>query len=128
VKRNLLAASIVSCVLAGVGVTSAVAAPPVNGIHLTQSEVKKLAREARTPEQYTTLAGYYDQQQREYSQRAAEEKAEWVRRSQFTASIEAKYPRPVDSARYRYEYFTGKASEAAALSARYTQLLASAAQ
>ena len=123
-KRNLLAFGILSCVLAGLGTSVAVASPAQNDTHYTQAQLKRLAREAHTPEQYATLAGYYDLQQKHFSQLAADEKAEWIRRSQFTESIEAKYPRPVDTARNLYEYYTLKTNEAAALSAKYSQLAA----
>jgi hypothetical protein len=123
-KRTLLAAGIMSCVLAGLGGTAAMAASAENGEHYTQAQIKRMAHEAHTPEQYTVLAGYYDQQQKHFAEQAAEEKAEWARRSQYTQSIEAKYPRPVDSARYLYEYYAAKAAEAATLSAKYNQLAA----
>ena len=123
-KRNLLAAGIMLCVLAGLGSTAAMAASAENGEHYTQAQIKRMAHEAHTPEQYTALAGYYDQQQKHFAEQAAEEKAEWARRSQYAQSIEAKYPRPVESARYLYEYYAAKAAEAATLSAKYSQLAA----
>ena len=42
---------------------------------------------------------------------AQSEKAEWDRRSQNTTGISQKYPRPVDSSRNRYEYFTYEAGQ-----------------
>lgn len=126
VKRNLLAACILSCLFAGTLATPAIASTNEAEAHLSDSQLKKMAREARTADQFTALAHYYDQRQNEYSKKAAEEKAEWDRRSHFTESVEVKYPRPADSSRYRYEYFLSKASEAATLSAKYSQAAANA--
>jgi hypothetical protein len=92
-----------------------------NNTHYTQAELKKLAQEASTPSQYATLAAYYAEQQRKYTAQAAEEKLEWARRSQNIMVVAAKYPRPVDSARYLYEYYTYKATEAGQLTAQYEQ-------
>ena len=117
--RNVLAAGFLSCVLAGVGSVTAIATPAGNGDHYTQSQLKRMAAEAKTPEQFQVLASYYSTQQQHFAQLAADEKAEWARRSQFTQSIEAKYPRPVDSARNLYEYYAYRAAEAATLSEKY---------
>jgi hypothetical protein len=81
-----------------------------------------LALSAHAPEQYTALASYYGTQKADYLQQAAEEKKEWERRSQNTMSIAAKYPRPVDSSRNRYEYYMYKAAEAGTLEAKYSRL------
>jgi len=61
-------------------------------------------------------------QGKEYSRKAADEKQEWERRSLNTSGINQKYPRPVDSARNLFEYYSYKASEAEGLAAKYTQL------
>jgi len=95
-----------------------------NDTHYTQAQLKQMARDAHTPEQYNALAGYYEKQQSDYLHQATEEKQEWVRRSQNIVSIAAKYPRPVDSARYLYEYYAYKAAEAGQLAAKYSQLSA----
>jgi hypothetical protein len=84
--------------------------------------MKQLAQSAHTPEQYKALASYYNVRQKTYLQKAEEEKQEWVRRSQNITVVAAKYPRPVDSARYLYEYYTSKALEAGYLTAKYEQL------
>jgi hypothetical protein len=123
-KRSFLAAGILSFALASAGSAQGAVPPAGDGDHYTQSQLKQMARDARTQEQYTALANSYDKQQRDYLQQAAEEKVEWERRSQNIVSINAKYPRPVDSARYLYEYYVYKASEAGALSAKYGQLAA----
>jgi hypothetical protein len=77
---------------------------------------------ANSPEQYKALASYFGKQHSDYLQLAAEEKKEWERRSQNIAGIQAKYPRPVDSARNLYEYYMYKASEAGTLEAKYSRL------
>jgi len=92
--------------------------------HYTHAQLKQIQRDAHTPEQYSALATYYTAQQKSYLEQAAPEKQEWIRRSQFTSSIEAKYPRPVDSARNLYEYYTAKAAEAGAAADKYNRLMA----
>ena len=42
---------------------------------------------------------------------AAQEKLEWQRRSTNSSALGQKYPRPADSSRYRYEYFSLMASQ-----------------
>lgn len=73
--------------------------------HYTSSEIKRLIQEAHTAEQYQTLAQYFRSRQNDYEKQAASEKAEWDRRSQNVTGPAAKYPRPVDSSKNRYEYF-----------------------
>jgi len=77
----------------------------------TKEEVHKLVREAHNTDQYRALAKYFRAQQVKFQQLAQAEKAEWERRSQNVTSIAAKYPRPVDSSRNRYEYFTYEAAQ-----------------
>src|ERR1039457_666402 len=123
-KRNLFAVCILSFGLAGVASAQGSASSAENGTNYTQAQLKQMVRDARTSEQYSALASYYGKQQDDYLQQAAEEKQEWVRRSQNIVSIAAKYPRPVDSARYLYEYYAYKAAEAGQLAAKYSQLSA----
>src|ERR1700689_482159 len=93
--RNILAACIVSVALKGMAVAQEAAPTAANGTHYTPGEIKKLERQARTPEQYGTLATYYGDQQKTYLEMAAQEKQEWDRRSQNVMVVAAKYPRPV---------------------------------
>jgi len=123
-KKGLIAAGMVALALVSAGYARGAS---FDGVHYSQSQLKQLTHDARTPEQYKNLATAYAKQQSSFLQQAAEEKAEWQRRSQNIVSINAKYPRPVDSARYLYEYYVYKASEAAALSAKYDQMASSAA-
>jgi hypothetical protein len=102
--------------------------PADNTSQPSSGQLKQMAKDAHTPEQYTALAQSYSQLEKSYLAKAAEEKQEWDRRSQNTMSLYAKYPRPVDSARNLYEYYAYKASEAGALATKYSQLAAPAAK
>jgi hypothetical protein len=121
-KISRFAAGILAFALVGTVSAQGIASPAKSGTHYTQAELKKMARDARTPVQYNALASYYGDQKQFYSQQAAAEKQEWERRSQNVMAIAAKYPRPVDSARNLYEYYAFKASEAGTLEAKYQQL------
>jgi hypothetical protein len=108
--------------LAGVGLAQGSAKSNATEEHYSSAQLKKLVAEAHTPEQFNVLAHYYDGQKQMLLEKAADEKQEWVRRSQYTTSISAKYPSPVDSARNLYEYYSQKASNAGALAEKYRQL------
>jgi len=123
-KFNLYAAIVFSLAFVAVGSAQAPASSAQGSTEYTQPQIKKLARTAHTQEQYSTLAAYYGKQQKDFAQQAADEKQEWERRSQITTSLYAKYPRPVDSSHYRYEYFSFKAAEAGQLATKYSQLAA----
>jgi hypothetical protein len=92
--------TVLSIALLGRGYADESAVP-----NYTKAELHKLVREAHSSEQYRALARYFRGQQTKYQQQAQEEKAEWERRSQNVTGLAAKYPRPVDSSRNRYEYF-----------------------
>jgi hypothetical protein len=113
---------ILSLVFAGVGSAQGAASSAEAGDHQTQTQLKQLARDAHSPEQYKSLANYYGDRQKDYLQKAADEKIEWARRSQNVTGILAKYPRPVDSARNLYEYYMTRASEAGTLEAKYSRM------
>ena len=123
-KLSLFATCILSLALAGVASAQGAASAPETGAHYTQAQLKQLAFNAHAPAQYTALANYYGGQRNDYLQKAAEEKQEWLRRSQNIISVAAKYPRPVDSARNLYDYYMYKASEAGTLEAKYNRLSA----
>jgi hypothetical protein len=122
-KLRLIAAGIVLVGCACIGSAQTASSSSGNNPHYTREQLKQLIREAHTPSQYAALAAYYDGQRQDFQQKAAEEKVEWERRSQNIVSVAAKYPRPVDSARYLYEYYTQEASEAGSLSAKYGRLV-----
>jgi len=120
--RNRFTTWILSLVFAGVGSAQGAASSAETGNQYTQTQLKQLERGARAPEQYKALASYYGDRQKDYLQKAAEEKKEWERRSQNVTGIMAKYPRPVDSARNLYEYYMTRASEAGTLEAKYSRM------
>jgi hypothetical protein len=88
------------------------------------SEVKKMIHEAHTPQQYQTLAQYFKAREQNYDEQAASEKAEWQRRSQNVSGPAAKYPRPVDSSKNRYEYFEYEAQQMSNQATHFESLLA----
>jgi hypothetical protein len=121
-KQSSIAVCILSLALATLGNAQGTASSKQTGEHYTQSRLKKLVNEAHTSDQYDVLARYYGNEQQSFLQKAADEKQEWAHRSQFSTSISAKYPKPVDSARNLYEYYAYKASEAGVLSEKYRRL------
>jgi cobalamin biosynthesis protein CbiD len=122
--RNVIAALMLSVTAAAVANAQTNAVAQEIGNSPTYAQVRQLIREAQAPEQFRFIATYYSERQMTYLQKAAEEKAEWERRSQNITGILAKYPRPVDSARNLYEYYMLKASETGALRAKYIRLAA----
>ena len=105
--------------------TYAAHADSVAAPQYTKSQILAMMRTAHTENQYRTLASYFRTQQQEYEQKASGEKQEWERRSVNTTSLAAKYPRPVDSSKNRYEYFTYKAQEMEKQAVHYESLSAS---
>lgn len=88
----------------------------------SKNEVKQMVREAHTSQQYRTLADYFRSQQQMFEQEAQSEKREWERRSQNTSGLAQKYPRPVDSSKNRYEYFSYEAGQMSQQASRYEEL------
>jgi hypothetical protein len=86
-------------------------------VGMSNSQVQSLLRSAHTVEQYQMLASYFHARQL-----VVEEKVEWDRRSQITAASYQKYPRPADSSRNRYEYFTYEAHQMAQQAAHFESL------
>jgi len=121
-KKGFSGASILFFALMSVATAHGAVAPAAEVDHVNNAQLKQMAREAHTPEQYQALANSYERQQKYYLKQAADEKQEWVRRSQITTSLYAKSPSPADTARNLYEYYVEKASEAGALSAKYSQM------
>jgi hypothetical protein len=120
--RKVSAVCVLAFALAAVGSAQTTASSAGSGTHYTKSQLKQLVKDAHTASQYQALASYYGEQQKSYLAQAAEEKQEWARRSANIVSIAAKYPRPVDSAHYLYDYYTYMASESGQLAAKYAQL------
>jgi hypothetical protein len=95
-------------------------------VGMSNSQVQSLLRSAHTVEQYQMLASYFHARQLVFEEKAQEEKVEWDRRSQITAASYQKYPRPADSSRNRYEYFTYEAQQMAQQAAHFESLSTSA--
>jgi UDP-N-acetylglucosamine pyrophosphorylase len=123
-KLNLLATSLLSIALAGFVSAQGTEVSSDKALLCPHSHLKQMTREAHTQEQYKAIAECYEKLQKYYLQKAAEERQEWARISQNITASAAKYPRPVDSARNRYEYYLSQASKAGELSAKYSQLTA----
>ncbi|MGO9794509.1 MAG: hypothetical protein ACLPLZ_00255 [Terracidiphilus sp.] len=100
-------------VAVAVSATGLIYAQPPDHRSYTQSEIKQMIRDAHTAQQYHDLATYFQGRQQYFEQQAQSEKIEWDRRSQITAASYQKYPRPADSSRNRYEYFTYEARQMA---------------
>ena len=93
---------------------------------MSPAQAEQMLHSARTVEQYQMLAGYFHARQLVFEEKAQVEKAEWDRRSQITAASYQKYPRPADSSRNRYEYFTYEAQQMAQQAAHFESLSTSA--
>ena len=118
-KKMIPVAVTLALAFATIGVVQARAA---DVSHYSQTEVRQLIRDAHSVEQYKTLASYFRARQQAFEQQAQSEKAEWDRRSQNTTGISQKYPRPVDSSRNRYEYFTYEAAQMSQQAAHFESL------
>lgn len=94
---------------AGTGIQGA--SQPTQGQRYSKSEIQQMIRAAHTPQEYQALAEYFRSEQQAFESKALVEKAEWDRRSQNVTGPLAKYPRPVDSSRNRYEYFAYEAQQ-----------------
>ena len=88
----------------------------------THTELRKMMQEAHTERQYTELASYFRSRQEAYEQQAHVERLEWIRRSQDVTGLTAKYPRPVDSSKNRYEYLTYEAGQMSQRAEHYESL------
>ena len=94
--------------------------------HSDPVEIRSLIKVAHTPNDYLKLASYFRTKQQTFEEQAKVEKQEWDRRSQNTASLAEKYPRPVDSSRNRYEYFSYEAGKMKEQAAHFETLAANA--
>ncbi|MGA2850891.1 MAG: hypothetical protein ABSE46_17975 [Terracidiphilus sp.] len=119
---RIVVAGILTFAFVGVGTAQGAVGAGGDDSHVSQGQLKRMAREAHTPEQYKALAVSYEVAQKDYLKQAAEAKQEWIRLTPITGSLYAKYPRPADSAKNLYECDVEKASRAGALSQKYAQL------
>ena len=102
----------------------AMLAQPADGRQYTNSEIKQMIREAHTVQQYQEIATYFEGRQQYFRQQAYSEFVELERRSQNVTCLAAKYPRPVDSSRNRYEYFKYEARQMALQAQHFESLSA----
>jgi hypothetical protein len=114
--------AVLACAVASSTVCAA-ASPTQN---LSHAELKQMMQNAHTPEDYLTLASYFRWRQQQFDQQAHDELAFWAQRSMNVSLEAAKYPRPADSFRNRYEYFTYEAGKMSQQAARFESLSASA--
>lgn len=77
---------------------------------------------ATTSDQYQALANYFRQQQTSYLAKAASEKVIWEDRKRKITGSGNKYPRPVDSAYYLYDFCSYSADRNDKLADHYEQL------
>lgn len=119
--------TVVAVLAAGLLAAGSVQAQTVEAGNYSRSELKKMVRDAHTEDQYATLASYYRYRQQVFEQQAHAELTEWARRSQVVVGPANKYPRPVDSSRNRYEYFSYEAQQMSRSAERFQRLAASAA-
>jgi len=120
-NSKVYVACMVVALAAGSGAARAESSTPVK---YSNSELKQMEQEAHTPQQYQALATYFRSRQQNFEQQAQAEKAEWERRSQNVTGSAAKYPRPVDSSKNRYDYFTYEAQQMSQQAAHYESLAA----
>lgn len=88
-------------------------AEPSSASPYSKAEIQQMIRRAHTSQEYRTLAEYFRARQQMFKQQASAEMLEWERRSENVTGPAAKYPRPVDSSKNRYEYFHYEAAEMA---------------
>jgi hypothetical protein len=99
---------------------------PTNTPEYSKAQIKHMTHEAHTAQQYRALAEYFRGQQQKFDQEAQTEKQEWERRSRNTTGLAQKYPRPVDSSRNRYEYFSYEGEDMSRQASLYENLAAKA--
>jgi hypothetical protein len=112
----VLAFAVASC-------TARAAAPQAQ--NLSHSELKTMMQNAHSTEDFLTLASYFRWREAQFDQKAHEELTFWAQRSMNVSLAAAKYPRPEDSAKNRYEYFVYESQKMSAQAARYENLAAS---
>lgn len=125
-KRILTVIGVVVMIVTAEAVAAAEKNSPVQSAY-TSSQIRQMAREAHTAEQYTELADYYALQQGVYRQKAVEQMHLWRERAEMVTPLSEKWPRPVDSARNLHDYYEYKVAQSAKLFEKYDQLADTAA-
>jgi len=118
--QMLFACAVLACAAAPCALRAAEPA----ALHLSRSELKRMIQSAHTTEDYLTLASYFRWRQQQLGQQAHDELVFWAQRSMNVSLEAAKYPRPVDSSKNRYEYFTYEAQKMSQRAAFYEGLSA----
>jgi hypothetical protein len=127
IVRDFIAVSIVVAGLVHGERAQAIKAPVTSQPYLSQTKPALGAQDAQSAQHYQSLAESYSARQARFLAKSAEDKAEWERRrSQTVFSLQAKYPRPVDWARYSYEYDMRAVAKAGERAAHYRELAAGA--
>jgi hypothetical protein len=117
----------IACALLVCATSSAfLRAESANSQNLSRADIKRMVQNAHTTEDYLTLASYYRWRQQQFDEQAQSEKVEWGRRAANGYLAAAKYPNPVDSSKYRYEYFEYESQKMGQQAAHYEGLSASA--
>jgi hypothetical protein len=121
-SKLVFALAVLACAMA-VGRARAAAPQAQN---LSHTELKTMMQNAHTTEDYMTLASYFRWRQEQFDQKAHEELVFWAQRSANVSLAAAKYPRPEDSAKNRYDYFVYESQKMSGQAARYESLAANA--
>ena len=122
--RRLFVLSLVSIVFATAASAQEEVSSSGSQSRYTHSQLRRMIREAHTPEQFNALADYYTGLYREYLRQAKEDRREWVERSKGVTWRGAKTPRPMDFSRDAYQCDMSKATKAEAAAVKYVQLAA----
>jgi|HubBroStandDraft_4_1064222.scaffolds.fasta_scaffold355030_1 hypothetical protein len=118
---------LIACAVLACASTSAfLRAESANSQNLSRADLKRMVQSAHTTEDYLTLASYFRWRQQEFVQQAQSEKVEWARRSMIGYLAAAKYPNPVDSSKYRFQYFEYESQKMGQQAAHFEQLSAAA--
>ncbi len=107
-------------------VTGAAASPASTTPDLSRAELKRMIENAHSTEDYLTLASYFRSRQQQFEKKAHDELVFWAQRSMNVSLAAAKYPRPEDSSKNRYEYFTYEAQKMSRQAAHFEGLSANA--
>jgi hypothetical protein len=117
----------IACALLACAAASLTArAESANSQNLSRADLKRMVQSAHTTEDYLTLASYFRWRQQQFDEQAQSERIEWARRAANGYLAAAKYPNPVDSSKYRCEYFEYESQKMGQQAAHYEGLSASA--
>jgi hypothetical protein len=121
--RNFIAINIVFAGLVFGVHAQALEFPASVGTPLSQAQQAPATASGHPGQNYQSLADSYAARQTSLLAQSAKDKADWERLKNPTVySQQAKYPRPVDWARTRYEYDLRAAAKAGEKAAHYRQL------